>query len=114
MVDRVRTRLRAIIRNDKQFIQWFILSELQACPTMTHYQTRKAELYDYIRHRFIERKAIYYAIFLLEEARRDEKSGIVRFSDKVKRLPDFPRPKQRTKFKILTNKNWHRGDDLKI
>lgn len=114
MVDRNRTRLRATIRSDKQYLQWFILSELQACPTKTRYWDRKDELYDYICDQFINRKAIYYAVFLLEEARRNDKTGMVRFSAKVERLPDFPRPKQRGEFGVLTNNNWRKGDDLRI
>ena len=114
MVDRNRTRLRATIRSGKHYLQWFILSELQACSNMSRYASRKAELYDYICCEFIDRKAIYYAVFLLEEARRDNKTGMVRFSEKVKRLPEFPRPEARGDFSVLINKNWRQGDDLKI
>lgn len=114
MVDRNRTRLRATIRSGKHYLQWFILSELQACPSMARYLDRKDELYDYICREFIDRKAIYYAVFLLEEARRDSKTGMVRFSEKVKRLPEFPRPKQRGELTVMINKNWRQGDDLKI
>ncbi len=89
-------------------------SELQACPTTPRYLERKSQLYDYICDQFIDRKAIYYAVFLLEEARRDSKTGMVRFSENVEKLPEFPRPDTRGEFSVITNDNWRKGDDLKI
>ena len=105
--------MRAIIRSDEHFIQWFVLSELQTCSDMSAYLDKKTRLCDFMWREFIDHKATFYGLILVEEARRD-RSGIVTYSHRIKSPPTPPRPEKRGAFKVYSNEKWRVGDDLKL
>ncbi len=107
----------AFDKNNRHYLQWFVLCELQGYANMADFLDKKIQLYDFARK--YSHPAVYYMVELLEDVRKDPQSGTVYFSDNIKRVHvQNSRPSGSPHLQLLVNLNYkppkHPLEDFRI